>query len=87
MAVLPLTLSDDFSTGNIESSKQRCGAVTNVVVSNSFNIAQAHRQYWLSPFQRLALAFFVNAQHQRVLRWVEVKADNVADFFYEERIV
>ena len=87
MAMLTLTFADHFSAGNIESSKQSGGSVSNIVVCYSFNVAQSHRQDRLRSLQRLALAFFVHAQHQRVLRWIKVQADNIATLFNEKRIV
>ena len=82
-----LALVDHFSTDNIEGRKQSGGSVSNIIVSYSFNVAQSHRQDRLGSFQRLALAFFVHAQNQCVLWWIKVKANDIADFFDEERIV
>jgi hypothetical protein len=40
-----LALSNDTAIGDIEGGKQRSTAVTDVVMGDAFDIAQAHRQY------------------------------------------
>jgi len=50
------------------------------------DVAEAQRQPRLGAFERLALAFFVAAKHQRLLRRVEVKADHVPELRLELRV-
>jgi hypothetical protein len=49
--------------------------MTNVVVGNAFDVAEAHRQHGLHAFKRLTLALRVHAQYQCVLGWAQVQAD------------
>jgi hypothetical protein len=44
-------------------------------------------QHGLHALERLYLALLVHAQYQRVIRWVQIQADDISDFFNEERIV
>ena len=57
-----------------------------VVVSAAFDLARAHWQKRLTAVERLDLAFLINAEHDRVLGWGDVKTDDVAYFFDEKRI-
>jgi hypothetical protein len=52
----------------------------------AFNIAQAHRQHGLGPFQRLALALLVHAEHNRVHRRIKVEPHDIAELLDEEGI-
>lgn len=60
--------------------------MANVIMGHAFDIPQTHRQHWLSAIQGLNLAFLVDAQDEGVVWRVEIQADNVANFFDEERI-
>jgi hypothetical protein len=44
-----------------------------VVVGHAFDIAQPHRQRRLGAFQRLNPRLFIRAQHQRLVRRIEVE--------------
>jgi len=55
-------------------------------MSHAFDVAQAHRQHGLSAVQCLNLALFIDAEHQSVIRWVQVEADDVAHLLDKERI-
>src|SRR5690242_4383369 len=87
MAMARLTLSQYLSIGYVQSSKQGDGAVTFVVMSNAFDIAQPQRQHRLSALQRLDLRLFVYAQHQRVIGWIQIQPHDVTHLLNEERIV
>ena len=50
-------------------------------MSLTLGLAQAHRQNGLGAFERLNLRFLVDAQDDRVVRWVHVQANNVAHLF------
>lgn len=68
-AGLEATIEDD------QRSEQRRSAMAHVVVRDTFDVAQPQRQHGLSAFQRLALALLIDAQHQRVVRRVQVGAE------------
>src|SRR3954469_15220722 len=74
MPVARLAFRKDCTGRDVECRKQSRGPVANIVVRYTFGVAQSHRQDWLSAVERLNLAFFVDAQHQRVIRWIEVQA-------------
>ena len=57
--------------------------VADVVVGLSFGNALAQWQDRLSAFQRLNLRFLVNAQHNCVLRWVQVQSHNVFQLLFK----
>ena len=72
MPVAGLALGKDGSAGNVERGEQRGGSVPHVIVGDAFDIAQAHRQYRLGAVQGLNLALLVDAQHQRVVGWIQI---------------
>ena len=86
MPVSSLTLSKHLAVGNVECSKEGCRTMSLIVVSNAFNVSEAHRQHWLSVFQCLDLALFIDTQHDGILRRTQVEPYNIADFFHKERI-
>ncbi len=45
----------------------------------AFDITEAERQDGLGAFKRLDLHLFVNAQHNRMIRRIEVEPDDVFD--------
>jgi len=49
-------------------------------------LPRPHRQQRLGTIQRLDLRFLIDAEDQRTIRRVEVKADDVADLLDEQRI-
>ncbi len=81
-----LALSQDFTGGHIQSGKQRCGAVSLVVVGDALRVAQAQRQQRLTALQSLHLALLVNAQDDGMVGRVEIQAHNIAHLIHEERI-
>ena len=57
--------------------------VTNVVVCSGFGVAKRQRKRWLSPVQRLYLAFLVHTQDQSPVRRIHIQPDNVVDLGYK----
>jgi hypothetical protein len=55
-------------------------------MGDALDITQAHGQHGLGTVQGLNLAFFIDTQHQGVVGWVQVEADNVPYFLHEEGI-
>ena len=55
-------------------------------MGHPFNVAQPHRQHRLGALQRLDLALFVHAQHQRLVGRIEIEPDHVANLFHEKRV-
>jgi hypothetical protein len=86
MSVAGMALADDLAGLDIEGRKQRNRSVPEVIVRGPLRPAGRQRQQRLGALQGLALALLVDAQHERVIRRIEVKADHVANLVDEERI-
>ena len=80
-------LTDDRSVENIECCKQRGCAVALVVVRYSSTAPLLHRQSRLSPVQRLDLALLINADHQRLIRGIQVKSHDIGEFLDESLVL
>lgn len=72
---------------HVQRCEQRCSAVALVVVRDALDVAQSHGQHRQRALQGLALALFVHADHQRVVRRAQVQADHVAQLLNEEGVV
>lgn len=81
------TGADDFSTERVHRRKQRGRAISLVIMSHSLAAALLERKPWLSSVQSLDLTFLIAGEYQRVLRRVEIKADNVFELFLKMLIV
>lgn len=81
-----LASGDDRAVEHVERGKQRSGAVPIVVVGHALDVAQPHRQHRLGALQCLHLALLVHAQHQRLVRRIEIEPDDVAHLLDEERV-
>ena len=58
-----------------------------VVVSAALGLAGQHRKDRLTAAQRLNLTLLIHAQHHRMMRWVQVQADDIAHLVDQQRIV
>ena len=79
--------ADDLARGDIERRKQSRGSVALVVVGHRAGAALLQRKSGLGAIERLDLAFLVDRQHQRLVRRVEVKPDNVLNLLTKLRVV
>jgi len=79
-------VANHFAVENIQSSEQRCGPVTLIVMSERSASPGFHRQSRLSSIQRLDLTLLINAQHESFLGRVHIKANNVPQFVNELRV-
>lgn len=86
MPVAGFALGEYGASSNIQCGKQGGGAVTYVIVSDSFHVPQAHGQHRLCAIQGLDLALFVHTQDKRVVGRVQIQAHNVAHLLYRERV-
>src|SRR5271156_3289746 len=77
MAVALHALSDHRTGGDIERGKQGSGAMALVIMRHGAGSTLFHRQPRLGAVERLDLALLVNAEHQGVVRRVEVEADDI----------
>src|ERR1700720_22957 len=60
--------------------------MTDIIVGHAFDITQPNGQHRLGAIEGLNLAFFIDAEHQGVIRWMQIQADNVAHLFNKEWI-
>jgi len=80
-------LADNEAALHIEGSKQRGRAMPLVVMRHGRGPSLLERDAWLCAVERLDLALLVDAEHDRALRRIEVKPDNVSDFLLELRVI
>lgn len=86
MAMTCLALRQDSAGGDVERGEQGGGAMANVVVGGSFDISQSHGQHRLSAVEGLYLDLFIDREHDRMVRRVQVETHDITDFLNEERI-
>src|SRR5437867_3091562 len=77
---------DDSAVQRVERREQRCRAMALVVVGEGAGAPALHWQTRLRAVQRLNLAFLVAAEHQRMLRRVQVQPYDVQQLVLEPRI-
>ena len=87
MAVPGQALPDNFAGQHVQRREQRGGAVALVIVGHRLGPPRLHRQRRLGPVQRLHGGLLVHAQHDRLLRRIEVQTDHVNQFLVELRVV
>ena len=79
-----LAFADDAAGARVEGGEQRCRAMPYVVVRQGRGAAPLQRQARLCAVERLDLALFVDAEHQRTVGRVQVEADDVGDLLLEQ---
>jgi hypothetical protein len=77
---------DDGSGLHVEGGKERGRPVPLIVMSAPFGLPWSHGQQRRGAIQRLDLRFLIDAQHQPVVRRVEIEADDIAHRVNEEGI-
>ncbi len=86
MPVARLAVGDHLAGGHVQGGEQGGCAVADVVVGHTFHVSQVHGQYRQDPVEGLDLRLLVDAEHHRLIRWVLVEADDVADLLNKEGI-
>ena len=74
------TFADDPPGGDVERGEQRGRAMPGIVVRATLDLPRVHRQQGLGAVERLDLAFLVDAQDHRAVRWGHVQPDHIAHF-------
>jgi hypothetical protein len=77
MLVAADALADDLAVEHVECGEQDPCVVTLVIVGHCAAAATLHRQSRLGAVQCLDLRLLIDRQHQRVLRRIDVKADDI----------
>jgi len=78
-----MKFSDDFAALGIQRGEERRGAVPRVVACATLDLPGAHGQHGLRPIEGFDPGFFLGAQHQRLVRGVEIEPDDLARFVDE----
>jgi hypothetical protein len=79
--------ADDPAGRHIERGEERRRAIALVVMGHRPGAALFQGQAGLRPVERLNLAFLVDGQHERLLRRIEIEADDVLNLFEEIGVV
>src|SRR3954464_4786010 len=78
--LMPVTLhaaSNHLAVEHVERGEQRGGAVPLVIMGHRPAASRLDRQAWLGAVERLYLALFIDAEHHRVRRRVDIQPDDV----------
>jgi hypothetical protein len=86
LAVPVIALIGYRTGGHLKSGEQRGGAIALVVVGPLLRQARSQRQERGGPVQGLDLGLLIHAQHDRLLRRVQVQPDHVADLGLQLRV-
>ena len=73
-----IALAYDPASCDVEGGKQRCGAMTLLVVTAARRLARSHGEHGLAAVQRLDLRLLIDTQYDGALGWGYVEADDVA---------
>jgi hypothetical protein len=73
MPVPLLAQADRFSIQSVESCKQRCRAISLVIVGHRARASALQRQARLRAVESLNLALLIATQRQSMLGWIEIK--------------
>ena len=80
-------MPDHHAGQHVQRREQGGGAVALVVVSHRLPAALRHRQRRLRAVKRLHRGLLVGAQHDRVLRRVQIQTHDIDEFLLELRVV
>jgi hypothetical protein len=83
MPMSQLALGEDLAVGDVEGCEERRRTVANVVLRDAFDVAQSQRQQRLRALERLDLALFIDTQHQRIVRWMQIQAGHITHLLNE----
>ena len=75
----------DLTGRDLERRKQIYDAMPSVVVRVAHGAPGPQGERWLRPLERLDGRFLVDAEHDRVVRRVEVQSHDIGDFVGELR--
>ena len=78
---------DQLALEIVERGKQGQGTVPHVIMGLGTNMPDPQWQTWLGALQRLTWGFLVAAQHQRLVRWVEIQPDDVPELLFKALVV
>ena len=86
MPMSGLTFADHPALHDLERGKQGGGAVPFVVVREGATASGLERQAGLGAIQRLNLALFIHAEHDRILRRGQIHAHDIRELLQKFRV-
>ena len=82
-----MKLRDDRTRLRVERGEEGGCAMPVIVMRAPLDLAGPHRHERLRPVQRLDLRFFVDAEHGRMLRRIQIQPDDIPHLVDEQRVV
>ncbi len=83
----PVTdMSHHLAGGDFQSCDQSLGSVPNIFIRPTLGLLRTKRQQRLRSIQSLNAGLLVHTQNQRLLRRIQIQADNVQQLGLEFRI-
>src|SRR5260370_10290033 len=80
----PVTdMSHHLAGGNFQSSKQGLGSVPNIFIRPTLGLLRTKRQQRLRSIQGLNAGLLVHTENQRILRRIQIQANNVQQLGFE----
>src|SRR4051794_13031142 len=87
MVAVPLGAGvGDPAGGDLECGEQGGGAVPDVVRRVPLGRSRSDGKPRGGPLQRLDLRLLIDAEHHRLLRWMQVQPEDVADLALQGRV-
>src|SRR3984893_15471204 len=78
-----IALSDHLSLQDFQSGEQRGRSVALIVMRHGSATALFQRQARLGAIQRLNLTLFIHAEHNRLLRRIQIEAHHIGQLLQE----
>jgi hypothetical protein len=85
-AMASVVLGNDLPALDVQRSEERGGPVAHVVVGPALDLPWPHGQNGLAAIERLNLRLLVNAKHERTVRGIQVKPDDISNLLNQQRI-
>lgn len=86
VTMAPMAGADHLPCGHVQGREERRSAVAHVVVRAGLGVIHVHGQQRLRAVEGLSLGFLIDAQDHRMVGWIEVQTDDVADLLHEEGV-
>jgi len=87
MPVALHVLTDHCTVENIQGGEKGCCSMAFIIMRHRLPPPFFERQARLSSVERLDLALLVNAEHNRMVRRINVKSDHIVQFFCKFRVI
>ena len=81
--MLQCTPGDHFARGHVQRGEEIDRAMPQIVVRPSFGMADVHGQDRLCALEGLDLGFFVDREHDGIVRRMHVQPDHIANLRHQ----